>query len=303
MLVREAPAFSFFQAVSLLEEHFAVSGNDGAIESGRIRFASDHRTTFSAGDLGGCRATADGILLVPAFMGLTGASSALPQYFAESVLRHDGEDGPLQDFLTIFSNRLYALFYEAWRRFRTVPGGAAGTRERELTTALASLLGPRQKHAHQCGGLFLGTARGSAGLRALLSHALGGVPVAVGQFVPRTVAVPGRKCLGNGTRLGIDTVAGDRVADLAGKFRVVLGPLTRKQHRSLLPGSERLRLAKALINSYLAEPLAYDIELRLSGSEAVPVRPGSDSAALGQTASLGMLRDGSTCQTVVYSEE
>jgi predicted component of type VI protein secretion system len=44
---------------------------------------------------------------------------------------------------------------------------------------------------------------------------------------------------------------------------------------------------KELVSVFLAEPLAYDIEVKLQSSELVPVILGANITPLGETSSLG----------------
>jgi type VI secretion system protein ImpH len=69
-----------------------------------------------------------------------------------------------------------------------------------------------------------------------------------------------------------------------GKFRVVLGPLTRHQFNRVSPGGEALPAISALVRGYVGDALRWDLRLRLR-PEAVPTLE-LGTSMLGQTSWL-----------------
>jgi type VI secretion system protein ImpH len=57
------------------------------------------------------------IRLTPSFMGLLGASGALPAHYTERIAAHQSRarDGGPRALMDALSNRSLALFYQAWR--------------------------------------------------------------------------------------------------------------------------------------------------------------------------------------------
>ncbi|WP_201456073.1 type VI secretion system baseplate subunit TssG, partial [Bradyrhizobium macuxiense] len=96
------------------------------------------------------------------------------------------------------------------------------------------------------------------------------VPARVEEFIWREIDIPpeAQWRLGRlGLELGIDTLAGETMPDVAGKFRICLGPLNQQQFRSLLPGREAHGILCRLVNVVLREPLAWDLQLELAPAE------------------------------------
>jgi type VI secretion system protein ImpH len=308
-LISQARAFGFFQAVVLLEEYFRHdSACTDPIREGRIRFESDTATTFPVADIASCHAGDDHVALRLPFMSLLGAASPLPQYFADEVLRHGDEDTALSDFLDMFANRLYALFYQAWNKhhlvrclhgdpddpFVRMVTALAGASDEECTTAGSA-------HAAYA-GLFASATRSADGLATLVADSLGGVPAKVVEHVPRWAPIDRVAQLGLDACLGDTAMVGNAVWDIGTRFRIVVGPLGRTQYETLLHERGVIDGLAGLVQRYLAEPLEFDIEVKLDGSELVPVALGQP-AALGETASLGRPDEDTVAHAVVYTTE
>ncbi len=289
-LQREASAFDFFQVVRLLVEARSDSGSAReAFTTGRVRFAADRSIAFPSSDVAGLDKKGESVRLLLSFLGLLGVSSPLPNYFLEHAARHSDTEDALCDFLEIFNNRLYALFYLAWSKYRPV----RSIEDRKVLERMAALAGVG---GHETAGglrlavyagLFAQPARSAKGLQVLLAHHLGGVRVRVQEWVTRRAVIREKTGLGSGAELGYNAFAGDTVADLSGKFRVLLGPLERERYEEFLPGKPRLNEIRELISRYIAEPLEFDVVPLLAGAEYTVVRLGDSRATLGRTAVLG----------------
>jgi type VI secretion system protein ImpH len=83
-----------------------------------------------------------------------------------------------------------------------------------------------------------------------------------------------RLTLGGNTRLGIETVAGQKVWEVQGKFRVIVGPLNYDQFCSLLPIGTAHRPCVQLTRFYAGFHLDFDIDLHLRTAEIPPLRCG-----------------------------
>jgi type VI secretion system protein ImpH len=145
----------------------------------------------------------------------------------------------------------------------------------------------------------------AAGLRQLLSGLLGGVGVKVVEHIPRWVNIPVRPTMGRGGRqplvLGASCTLGARLFDIAGKFRVVLGPLRYAAYQTFLPGGAQARLLNYLVRLYAPDHLDYDVELHLDTSDLPSVKLGSGQAQLGRTAWLGKPNVPFTVQHITYA--
>ena len=87
------------------------------------------------------------------------------------------------------------------------------------------------------------------------------------------------------------TILGARAWQRQTKFRVVFGPLKEDQFHSLLPGSERLRVLKALVRNYVGDSLNWDVRLFLDKRVSQPFRL-DRITRLGWTSWLGHCPEG-----------
>lgn len=146
-LFRQPYAFSFFEAVWLLEragrveaeedERFegrAAIGEDGDPRKEAVRLRALPALTFPASEIqklaepkAADEAEDESALRRPpgppemtvAFLGLIGPSGALPQHYTETLLRDlRGRSTALRDFLDIFNHRSLSLFFRAWEKYR-----------------------------------------------------------------------------------------------------------------------------------------------------------------------------------------
>ncbi|MBD3419723.1 MAG: type VI secretion system baseplate subunit TssG [Chitinivibrionales bacterium] len=305
-LVRESHTINFFQAVSLLEEKFRKEGIPNPIDIGRIRFEPDSAITFPPNDIAAIEELEGAVRFILSFMGLIGISSPLPIYFSEYVIKHKKNGIALKDFLAIFNHRVYALFYRAWKKYCFIKSfNKSGTDP--FTQKVCSLAGidtgqnndSMRLRTLAYAGLLAGRCRGSAGLATMLSHYFDGIPVEVETFRAQWKDVPDPATVGVDMQLGLNSLAGTRVLDIGGKFRVKVGPLSRKRYEQFLPGSDSIARMQELTKAYLADPLTFDIEVKLQSSELIPVVLGETKAMLGTTSSLARTQGMSDVQSIV----
>ena len=91
--------------------------------------------------------------------------------------------------------------------------------------------------------------------------------------------------------LGISTILGARAWQRQTKFRIVFGPLKEDQFQSILPGSRRLRVLKALVRNYVGDSLNWDVRLFLDKRVSQPFRL-DRITRLGWTSWLGHCPEG-----------
>jgi len=306
-LEREAGRLNFFGAVSLLEDHFGEKGVADPVNTGAIRFEPDPSLAFPSSDIVSITRHDDRIVLRLSFMGLSGVSSPLPVYFSDYIVQHEAEAAALLDFLTVFNNRMYALFYRAWKKYRltSITCGAADDPLLRCIAALAGIpltMGVPLRESYRTlayAGLYAGMSRSHAALEALLSDYFGNIPVTVTEFMPRWAPLPDPLRLGDNARLGVTAILGTLLYDCSSKFRVSMGPLTPEMFESFLPKGKNHAAVKKLIESFLAEPLDYDLEVLLESRDLSAVILGADNAKLGETAALGEAKGVSEVKSMV----
>lgn len=308
--------FDFFQAVRLLESFIAGKSQESG---GQIHFRPHNGLAFPATDVKSIELL-DGdpmrARLTATFLGLYGVDSPLPVYFYDSIAVDSEEAKPMRDFLDIFNNRLYQLFYQSWKKYRlAVQYGSRSSRDVLMVRAL-SLAGlgtkgavddsvlPSMRLASFAGALSA-RVRNADGLRNLIAEFLGGVEVGVLENIPRWVMIHRRARVGGkGTVkavLGSTACIGEQVHDVSGKFRVILGPLTLVQYLALLPGGLSAKLVLFLIRMYVRDYLAYDVELNLMTREIPVNRLGDGTSRLGLTTWLGRPGTPTTSRIVSYN--
>jgi type VI secretion system protein ImpH len=296
LLGREATRLNFFGAVLLLEDDFRERGISDPLSSGAIQFEADPSLAFPPSDIVSIKNHDGRIVFRLSFMGLAGVSSPLPSYFSDYIVRHEAEAAALLDFLTIFNNRMYALFYRAWKKYH-LTSIAAGRADDPILRCVAALAGiplntdlPASSFRTLAyAGLYAGMPRGHAALEALLSDYFGQIPLKVTEFMPCWAPLPDPLRLGDhdNARLGVTAILGTSLFERSGKFRVSLGPLTSEMFESFLPKGKNHAALKGLIESFCAEPLDYDLEVMLESRDLKPVTLGQETARLGETAALG----------------
>lgn len=302
-LVERGHEFSFFQAMRLLR---LLSGE--GTETVRVR--PELTLTFPPADVAGIEKREDGYRVTATFLGLYGPASPLPTFYTEELLDERAADAATgRDFLDIVNQRLFALWYDAVAKYRLFHRVAEEAREvyLERLFCLVGLGGeplrrelsePRALLRHV--GILSQYPRSAMGLATLLGDLLG-VPVQVIQCLQRRVPVPPDQRLrlgATGCSLGTDTVVGDELTDRTGKFRLQLGPLDRPTFAAFLPGTPGRCRLDALVGYYLAEPLAWDLELQLiPGAAPATTIGGAGGSRLGWDSWLAPGR--SPCDTAV----
>jgi len=303
----EARDFNFFKAVLLLEEHFSrTQGIANPIDAGKIRFKADTSIAFPANDVNSVDEKDGALSFTCSFMGLVGVTSPLPIYFSEYMSAHPDTAPALYDFLTMFNHRMYALFYRAWKKYHFLFNFAADGSD-QFTQKIAMLAGvnhgdstKKMRMLAYCGMLSSAT-RSASGLKTMLSDYFDGVPVSIHEFASRWAQLRNVKPIGSDTPLGTGTILGTSYFDRAGKFRVVVGPLSRLTYERFLPGSSNVSDLRELVNSYLSDPLEYDIEVQMQSSDLVPVILGECATRLGETSSLGQSTEKTDVQSIVIT--
>lgn len=297
----------------LLEDYFRqTSGIHNPIDAGRVRFEPDPSTAFPPNDIAGIREHQGALTFTLSFMGLVGVTSPLPVYFSEYMSTHAETARPLYDFLAVFNHRIYSLFYRAWKKYHflfnfTKDGSDSFTRKVTMLAGLDADLqaGKDPERNAKClrllayCGILSSSSRSAAGLRTLLSNYFDGIPVQVSEFTSRWAPLRNLKPVGANTPLGRGTILGTSYFDRAGKFRVVVGPLSRTVYEQFLPGTRNVSDMKSIVETYLSEPLEYDIEVQLQSIELVPVILGKDETRLGETSSLGRSEEMTDIQSII----
>lgn len=320
-LFREGYLYDFFQAVRLLERHFGETkspGETSEVAEERIRFRPHSGLVFPAADVrrvDPLEGDTERARITVTFMGLYGVDSPLPVYFCDSIATESEESQPLRDFLDMFNHRLYALFYRSWKKYRLALQYSKPSTRDDFAVRTLSLAGLGTKGAVEgallppmrlaaFAGFLSSRVRNAEGLCNLVTELLGGVRASLLENVSRWVTIPQRRHIGRKTRfqsvVGSTACIGERVKDISGKFRVVLGPLTVQQYLALLPGGMSAKILQFLVRLYVRDYLDYDVQLELLTCEIPVHRLGDGTSRLGLTTWVGKPRTETTSRIVAY---
>jgi type VI secretion system protein ImpH len=238
--------------------------------------------------------------MVAADLSLTGPSGPLPYSYTELLLERAQErDHSMAAFLDLFHHRLLSLFYRAWERTRPAlaleraqdeshssRNGQAGVQD-EFSAYLFALMGlgmPALRHRHDFPdeallfyvGLFAQQHRSAATLEAFLRDFFG-LPIEVVTFVEQRLRLTptDRSRLGapgGNNRLGVDLIVGDRPRDVAGKFRLRIGPLSLGRLRELSPEGPLFRRVVQMTRLFAGSSLTFDVQFVLRAKDVPECR-------------------------------
>jgi type VI secretion system protein ImpH len=234
------------------------------------------------------------------FMGLTGPSGALPDHYSDRVVAgRRARDEGLARFLDIFNHRMLSHFYRAWAKYRLPVrfGETGGDLSDPFSIALAALAGiaraGNDPRLLEIAGPLSRRIRSASALRRIIS-ALFELPVEIVELAPRWIRIaPDEQTRlgsadapeGRYAQLGVNAVAGASVFDLAGRFRVRVGPLDLPTFRSFFDrGGLRDRMTET-IRFAVGPNIDFDLQLVLR-QDAVPrmnIGGGVVPAALGHS--------------------
>jgi len=296
-LLSHGHEFSFSQVMRVARMHLGAGGAQELPEvpwQDRIQVRPDLSLTFPASDVARVeRAGADGadLLVTTTFLGLYGSSSPLPTHYTEDLLDDSAADSTVsREFLDLLHQRLYQLYFQCWSKYRLFIRVAEEKNPQDLER-LYCLIGLGEKDLRESvpdagsllryAGLFSQSPRSADGLKTLLRDALGVSKLEVEQCVLRRVPIPEDQQMRLGQfniSLGVNTVLGSEVPDRMGKFRIHIGPLSKDEFDTFLPGTTRHNKLARLIRLYIVDPFEFDLKLILATGEAQPIRLGDPDA-------------------------
>jgi type VI secretion system protein ImpH len=281
-------------------------GTAATVEEECIRLRHDPQLAFRAGEVSSVRVLdrtgprgERGALveIVTSFLGLSGAVSPLPPYLPEEIAQEDEEAPRRREFLDLFHHRFLSLFYRARAR-GDYPNTYRSDQADAWSERLLSLLGREGPAAVERWRLLrwapllaernvTATAL-EAAIGDVIAEEMGEVGVTVETFVGGWADVDpeDHNRLGVArSALGRDLVVGRRILDRAGKFRIVVGPLSREAFARISQDQVVLRRVASLVGDLCAGPLEYETVLWLSKDAAPHLELGG--ARLGRDAWLG----------------
>lgn len=320
----DAPSYNVFYAIYLAEKiSRRLYPRDQESESSDqrgIRFRPYEYYVFPSRDIRSFDHQDDLMIFVLNFLGLYGIDSPLPRVFHEQVALQQSIHGPgkvpLQNFLDIFNNRFYWLYYQGWKKYRyylqlsddphnkivqrifTFIGQPDLIRLRERSISRYKLL--------QLSGILTQRVRNKMGLQILLHEFFPGKKISIKEFIPKTVTLDmtpqlGRPSDGNPFQLDGHTRLGRTQVDCMGRILIEIGPLDFDEYLTFVPGNRKAVLLKLLLGLYLNDGLEYDIKFFIKSETVGKVSWQDKRLQLGISLWLG--RPPQECVEVYYSYE
>jgi type VI secretion system protein ImpH len=312
MLARAPEQFDFFQVMRRLESlspdqpRFATAPRP-ADES--IRLGQEPSLAFAPAELAALRPGHAGgpPRLSVNFFGLLGPNGPLPLHLTEYARdrRNNADDPTMSRFLDLFHHRFLLMMYRAWANGQPTVNRDRPEADRFVTYvgALLGLAQPAMQHRDDFpdaaklyyAGRLAAHGRNAEGLAAVIGDFFA-VPAAIESFVGEwlDLAPEDRWAAGKagptGGRLGISTTLGARAFTRQQKFRVVLGPLNKRQFQRMLPGGGGLPRLASIVRNYAGGELKWDVRLFLDQRTDEPYTLGRSH--LGWTAWLGRAAGG-----------
>lgn len=297
-LFREFYKFSFFQAVTLLEQSApgakplgeALSPADEA-----VRFHVRPGFSFPPSDIGELRAGDDGLPadLDVTFLGLIGPSGMLPHWYNELAMeRLQQKDPVMAAFFDIFHHRLLSLFYLAWKRYHVSTIYRLGADDR-FSFYLKCLIGlgtggltgriglPEESLIFSC-GLLSRQVPSAAAVQSAVAY-YSGQKTELDQFIERVIAIPPEDCTRLGSanaELGVTALCGSQARENQTKFRISLGSMTLPDFFRFLPTGDMLKPIFSLVRYMVGIEYDFDFRIVLKKEEVPPLKIGG---ALGAT--------------------
>jgi type VI secretion system protein ImpH len=304
---KQVEKFSFYQLVELLHKLVGQDPEKDDWETDcRLVFSANPSLGFSPSDVSSLSISDDERLILKTnFFGMTGAQSPLPGFMLEQLAAED-EFGLKREFLDFFNNRLISLVYRVWRKYRYYIRFQEGAKD-EFSSQLFALVGLADQGMrgdtpiNWCkmlaySGTLAGRSRSPQVVSGIISHCFDLKDVSIRQWVKRRVPIQKTQKMELGKQnciIGNNSVLGDIVNDIKGKFVIQIKGLSKVRFADFLPlGSEFLPLCR-LVEFILREQMAYDLELILDEKETskMAMTLGSEGASLGWSSFLGESND------------
>ncbi|MBT9567276.1 MAG: type VI secretion system baseplate subunit TssG [Thiobacillus sp.] len=315
-LISDPYRFEFFQAVRVLEKSFINKGIKTGLAGERICFRNSLTLSFPPSEIElftchGARApaaispddeqfdggqTGDDVRyeITPTFIGLTGPMGAMPRHYTEKLIEREilYRDRAARAFLDVFSNRMVAMFYEAWKKYR-LPVQYEQDKKNRFTPLLLALTGCNQDQvrstlqdgnkdifdesiAHYA-GILRQRPMSAWNVRNVLADYFH-TPIEIEQFVGRWFTIPDdqRTTLsGAYADLGVSTFCGERVWQRQTRLRILIGPMSRQKFLSFLPYGKAARSLARLLALSLGQSFEYEVRLLLRKDEIFPAQLGN----------------------------
>jgi len=238
------------------------------------------------------------------FLGLYGINSPLPRCYHEQVAIqqevHGSGNIPLQNFLDIFSNRFYWLYYQAWKKYRYYLQLSENP-ENKTMQRLFAFISTRPEDTTEenslppfkllkLSGLLSNGIRNKSGLLILLRSFFPSINITVQEFVPNMVPLSDLPRIGtadNPVRLGENSILGRSVMDCMSRICLTVGPVSFDEYLEFSAGGAKRALLNKLLPLYLSDNIEYDIDFIIDTKDIRTLTCGDSKLKMGRNMWLG----------------
>ena len=308
-IISQASQIDFYKAVFIIEnqlkkdglEHRHV-GYDSNPKHELIKFTATQKFGYPGNAITKLEETSfeDGLHKVNmqvSFMGLTGCSGALPQFYSELVMqRLRYKDTTMRDFYDMFNHRLISLYYRAWKKYKPSLNHINKDKNKDPYTQILGLLsGGYNEHQLHFSGLYSRKIRNASDLKSILTSYLG-CDVAIKQMIgqwhdlkPQEQTRLASQALfeGQHARLGVDTVIGKQIWDVSSSIEIHISSDDPSKAKSLLPKGSLFELSNKIIKDYVGNSVQFRLIIESDFHELEAVSLSKNSCQLGANSFLG----------------
>lgn len=239
---------------------------------------------------------------------LFGAGSPLPAHYYELIACDDEQGKLARDFLDLFNQRLQALIYPIWKKYRYYMQFKPSADD-VFSTRMFALIGLGYQELRRSSriewprllpylGLLSIKVQSAALLEAVLRYYFSHSELFIEQCVMRRITIPAdqRNQLGVANHcFGQSLVLGESILDRRTTFRIHIRELDWDTFHYFLPIGEGYAVLHELVGFILREPLEYDISLSMPVRSSQPMMLSSNNKCrLGWTSWFGLETDEGT---------
>lgn len=226
------------------------------------------------------------LVITANLLGLSGITSPLPSHYTEGLAVSAKTETYSKLLFDMFNHRLLSLLYRCHDKYQ-IPDLSSKEPDRTSVNIL-SLMGVTSSYINKTGlewrrlimisGLVQNKPVSSMLLRDIIKQyfSLDEVSIIENIHVLEKISEKSLKRSG-GSQLAKNTVLGNAIKSLNGKFRVVFKALSYKQFMMFMPDNKLYVSLHELIKLTLRQPLGYELELHINKSQTPACRLSRDT--------------------------
>ena len=320
---KNGTSYNVWQAVYLGEmitKRLNPDRNEFTLDQKGLNFRPYENYVYPPTDLRSVSFDGENISYVLNFLGLYGINSPLPRCYHEQVAMQQSLFGenevPLQNFLDIFNNRFYWLYYQSWKKYKYYYYFREGSTNK-VTQRINAFIGrgpnfvkKESKISHlallKFSGLLSNRVRNKSGLLIILNHIFPFVKIKIKEFIPKWVdfsVIPklGYSSNPESIQLGINSFIGESALDYMSRICIEIGPVSFEEYLTFTPLSPNSEKLKELLDLYLNDGLEYDVKIVVKSDTITTIDWNDDRLKLGSSLWLG--KPTSETRSVYYTYE